>query len=1113
MPSKPLSPFGWIVRIAAIAAAVFLAAKLSQHLTTPPSNASPVWPGAGIALAVALHYGPRGLIGVFLGAVAFEFQLFALGEGARSLETQWLLAAGLGIGAAAQGLVGAELIRRFGGSLPRLVRDGDILRFQLLGGPVACLVSASIGMATLWSLGFVATADLPVSWLTWWVGDTIGALIFAPLVLIFLGPRRSPLGGRRTTVALPMLALLLAAVAFYSYASIKEAEQRRLRFAQQVHGYQDILRREFQTHLALLDSLQRFFDAGRELSAEQFRIFTRPAVARHPGIHALEWIPRVTREQRPTFERSLPGAGPIRRLGPDGVLVEASERAEYYAIQYVEPPETNALAFGYDVTGNPLAVEALYRARDTGRATATRALRLVQETADEVGIVVYNPVYAAAAVPVDAAQRRASIVGVVAAVFRMRSLIVNSMPSFDDGMIALRLLDVSDGGESKVLYTSHDADALELAGRMVERFSFDVAERRWTLEYTATPEYEAANTTWAVWVVLTGGLVITALLGTGLLLLTGRTLRTEDAVISRTAELRDEVSQRRDAETRLRLVLDGAKLGFWDWDYTTGRQWVNDRWLEILGLERSDLNNEVGDWLERVHAEDRSRVLAVIDQHVRADTGYVVDFRMRHKHGHWVWVQSAGAVVGRDSDSGAAQRLCGIHQDVTERMKQEEHILHQAHFDALTDLPNRFLALDRLAQLLNEARRDGERVAVLFLDLDDFKKINDTLGHDTGDKLLKQAAFRLQSAVRGGDTVGRLGGDEFIVLLGGLKGAADARPVAETLLGKFAQPFSIDSRELILSVSIGISVFPDDGDTPSELLRSSDSAMYHSKEQGRNTYSYFTDQMNTEVSRRLLLEEQMHGALLRGEFRLSYQPKVELAGGAIVGFEALLRWRNPDLGDVSPLEFIPIAEQSGLIVPIGKFVLAEALTKASAWRKQWGCPCAMAVNLSPRQFRDPDLVAYVGAALEQAGAPPGLLELEITEGVLMSGHGSIADALEALSALGVAIAMDDFGTGYSSLSYLRSYPFDVLKIDREFVSDLPHDSADRELVSAAIAMARGLGLKVVAEGIETQAQLEFLTAQGCDYGQGYLFGKPVSAEEVEALLQDGKSRIRAAADA
>lgn len=477
------------------------------------------------------------------------------------------------------------------------------------------------------------------------------------------------------------------------------------------------------------------------------------------------------------------------------------------------------------------------------------------------------------------------------------------------------------------------------------------------------------------------------------------------------------------------------------------------------------------------------------------------EFQSRKKSGETFWEHAHIAPVL--DEAGDIRHYLAVKEDVTLRKQQEERILHQAHFDVLTDLPNRFLALDRLSQLLNEAQRNKDLAAVMFLDLDDFKKINDTLGHDIGDKLLIEAATRLRSVARSADTVGRLGGDEFIVLLGGLSDANDARPVAENLLNRFRDPFRIDGRELVLTISVGIAIYPDDGTSSAELLRSADSAMYHSKEQGRNVYHFFTNAMNQDVARRLQVEEQLRGALERGELYLCYQPLVNVVTCTIVGVEALLRWNNPALGKVSPDEFIPIAEQSGLIIPIGRYVLNQALSMEAKWQQKCESQFTMAINLSPCQFRDLDLVAFVEDAMGQSGVSGESLTLEITEGVLMSGHTYIDDALAALSELGVSIAMDDFGTGYSSLSYLRSYPFNTLKIDRSFINDIIANPADRELVNATIAMAHGLGLKVVAEGVETEEQLAFLAAQSCDFAQGYLFSKPVSADEITEMLETG----------
>ncbi|MET0094770.1 MAG: EAL domain-containing protein, partial [Sedimenticola sp.] len=538
----------------------------------------------------------------------------------------------------------------------------------------------------------------------------------------------------------------------------------------------------------------------------------------------------------------------------------------------------------------------------------------------------------------------------------------------------------------------------------------------------------------------------------------------------------------------------------WIWSINLQGQhtYSNPAVKNILGYSEDELVGQAV--LDLIHEEDRGYVTENLAKWIQQKEGWHgLVIRWRHKDGGYRYLESTA--VPEINTQGDLVGFRGVDRDITERRRQEEQIIHQAHYDSLTELPNRFLAMDRLSQLINEANRNRAKVAILFLDLDDFKKINDTLGHDTGDKLLQEAALRLTDGVRRGDTVGRLGGDEFIVLLGGINDVTDVRPIAETLIDKFRDAFRIDGRELILTASIGISIYPNDGDNPSRLLRNADSAMYHSKDQGRNTYSYFTEEMNKGVAQRLLLEEQMRGALARGEFNLCYQPKVDLESGQIIGVEALLRWKNPALGDIDPVDFIPIAEQTGLIIQIGQYVLNEAVSTASKWKTELGVSITMSVNLSPRQFRDPNLISFIKQVINQSGLSGEYLELEITEGVLMSGHAYIDEALDALSKLGVTIAMDDFGTGYSSLSYLRSYPFDVIKIDREFICEITMNSSDLELARAAIAMAHGLGLKVVAEGVETVEQKELLISHGCDYGQGYLFGKPVSKEEITELFK------------
>ncbi|RRQ21108.1 diguanylate cyclase [Thiohalobacter thiocyanaticus] len=420
-------------------------------------------------------------------------------------------------------------------------------------------------------------------------------------------------------------------------------------------------------------------------------------------------------------------------------------------------------------------------------------------------------------------------------------------------------------------------------------------------------------------------------------------------VKARTAELQENETRIRDILAARNYILEGTNAGTWDWTIPSRRLVVNERWANIIGYRLEELEPvDIDTWFESVHDADRGEIQTALDAHFSGDSDYFdVEFRQRHKDGHWVWINARGKVVERNGD-GDPVRMSGTHLDITARKQAEETILYQAHYDGLTGLPNRFLTLDRLSQLLLDARRRDEKICVLFIDLDDFKKINDTLGHDTGDRILVDAAKRLRQAIRGVDTIGRLGGDEFIVLAGNLHADRDIIQVAEQILEGFRTPFRLDGRDLMLTASIGISIYPDDADSALKLLQNADSAMYHSKAHGRNTFAFFTEAMNASLSRRLSLEEKMNGALERGEFHLEFQPKIELGGQIIIGAEALLRWTSPDLGQVSPAEFIPIAEQTGLIVPIGEFVLAEALKTAARHNQRSDQPFSIAINFSPQ---------------------------------------------------------------------------------------------------------------------------------------------------------------------
>ena len=448
-------------------------------------------------------------------------------------------------------------------------------------------------------------------------------------------------------------------------------------------------------------------------------------------------------------------------------------------------------------------------------------------------------------------------------------------------------------------------------------------------------------------------------------------------------------------------------------------------------------------------------------------------------------------LVAIEDEKGRATHLLLSCEDITEQRTQMERISYQAHYDLLTGLPNRGLANDRLIQAVSRARRDGGKAAAMYIDLDNFKEVNDTLGHAVGDTLLRQVALRLGAAVREEDVVARLGGDEFLVVAGGLIHGDEAAAIAEKVISAFSLPFVVDDRELTTSPSIGIAIYPDDGAEPMVLMRNADLAMYEAKDSGRNMYRFYNRSIHELSLQRLEIGRCLRGALERHELHVVYHPLVKADSGNIVGAEALLRWNSPELGEIQPSTFIPVAEQNGLIVDLGRWVLREACATLARWRLQQDS-FVMAVNVSPRQFRSAGFVAMVRECLEEFAVPPRQLEIEITEGLLLRNQGEVRSILDELHALGVRLSMDDFGTGYSSLSYLREFPFHTVKIDRSFISDVSADRNDRALVIAAVRMAQALGLQIIAEGVETDEQWSFLMAQDCDLLQGFRFGVPVT---------------------
>lgn len=521
-------------------------------------------------------------------------------------------------------------------------------------------------------------------------------------------------------------------------------------------------------------------------------------------------------------------------------------------------------------------------------------------------------------------------------------------------------------------------------------------------------------------------------------------------------------------------------------------EYVNPKFAEITGYERQEVIGQNPRILKSGYTSKEE--YEILWETLSSGQEWHGEFHNRRKNGELFWERASISPI--KNEEGIITHFVAVKEDITLEKESEERLSHQANYDALTDLPNRHLAFDRLRQSLSHADRHHRHVAVMFLDLDHFKKINDTLGHHWGDALLVETAQRLRLCLRKSDTVARLGGDEFLAILPDLDHPQQCEVIAKKILESLSQPFELQGESNFISTSIGITIYPQDGTDPNILLRNADTAMYRAKQMGRNDFKFFTPIMNVESQNRLRLESYLRYALTRGEFELFYQPFVCLKSGQLMGAEALLRWQNSILGTVSPETFVPVAEDMGLIGELGEWVLNQACQDAKFFQ-QYFQEFYMAVNLSPRQFRTIDFLKEVELALNNTNFDPRYLELEITERLMLEDIPGVTKILEQLRSRHIRLSLDDFGTGYSALNYLRRFPFEVLKIDRSFIQDIPHHEEARALVKAIINMAHGLRLKVIAEGVENREQYEFLRDQGCDLGQGFWLGYPMPKQQFQ----------------
>jgi diguanylate cyclase (GGDEF)-like protein len=872
-------------------------------------------------------------------------------------------------------------------------------------------------------------------------------------------------------------------------------------FAARANSHSTVLQNGLDRQIADLTALRALFQSmERGVNRDEFKAFSQFLLRDHPAILAVGWVPRITRDEREAHERAAAREGltgyRIKSARPDGTLVPAPEADEYFPAFYSSREPLDSPVYGLDLNDNGVRQQALDRARDHDRLAASPEFVLHSGDGDRTGFFVVLPVFRQGLPHNTAEERRRNLVGFVQGVFQISIMIDSIVDAMSvPGPLNLYFFADDSGSDAAPVYfhPSHllkeiprPAPRRDLTASLHWSSALRVGDRQWTFVAAPIPGGPGETRHLGAWTVLFVGALITFIVASYFWAAARHAQRLQ--IANRQLDRANE--QMGLQNLRFDTALNNMSQGLLMFDAQERVVVSNDRYIEMYELSRDvvkpgcsliDLLRhrvQTGHF-NRDPEQYRRELLAALKE------GRIISSIVDTPKGRSISVINAPMAGGG---------WVATHEDITERRRAEAKVSYMAHHDALTGLPNRLQFHQHLREALKRAKR-GEPLSVLCLDLDQFKGVNDTLGHPVGDLLLKAVAERLRRCIRDCDVVARLGGDEFAIVQSEA-GGGDTAVLAARVIEAISAPYELDGHQILVGVSIGIAVAPSDGRDPDQLLKHADLALYRAKADGRGTYHFFEPEMDARMQARRALELDLRKAIAKGEFELVYQPLIDMRTNHVSGFEALLRWQHPLRGTIQPADFIPIAEETGLIVPIGEWVLRTACAEAATWPAD----VRIAVNLSPLQFKSKNLLPAVLSALATAGLSAARLELEITESVLLQDSETTLALLHRFRDLGIRISMDDFGTGYSSLSYLRKFPFDKIKIDQSFIRDMSGSDDSLAIVRAVVAMGNSLGMTTTAEGVETPGQLEQLKLEGCTEVQGYLFSAPRPAAEIRRLL-------------
>ncbi|HEU4707903.1 MAG TPA: EAL domain-containing protein [Methylophilaceae bacterium] len=1099
----------WLPRhfllLTALAFVYWAGAQIGLLFTTLGTYASLIWPSAGVSLAALLVFGYRIWPGILLGAFLAEY----------SMGIPALAAGIIAIGNMLEALAGCYLLRRIPGFDPALVRLRDLLALIVLAAGLSTLISASIASGTLQSFGLVDPNLMPTVFQNWWMGDALSNMLFAPAVLsiFFHQPLR---WSKAKLVEAGILSLLMLAACLMVFQGVLANDflvnprafilfPLMLWAALSFHQRGAALATIFASLMALIGGLNHtgFFAQDFLLGdLTNYWLFVLVLSGIGFSLSALN-TGRIRsevqlREQLDFYDALIDAQSDAGT----GIVVQEQGKIVYSndALWHIGGYQPGDILLGSDFIN-------LIHPSERKRVSEIQKKRLAGEQVPgryESCMLAKNghavPVEIAAALYQDGSDRVVALITNISERKQAEAELAQSQQDYRELVESVQAIMWRAIPGGAFTFVSQEAEAL-LGYPLAEwtespTFWMDIIhpdDRGWVVEYCLTESAKLKSHVFDYRLIASDGRIVWVQDIVKVIPNSSRT-RPQELV-----GVMLDITARKEAEAGLKLsrqVFDNTAEGILITDAYFNVLEVNQAYLNITGYNREEVIGEkpvvMSTGLHNQQYYDE------LWQTLREEGKWVGEIWSRRKNGESYpeWL-SISAVT--DSKK-IVQNYVAVFTDITQRKQSEERLQFLANHDALTHLPNRMLLQERIEQGLLRARRSHGKLAVLFIDLDRFKVINDTLGHQAGDMLLQEAARRLKECLRVSDTVARQGGDEFVVLVEDFADTQYLTAVARKIMGVLAQPFILLSQELYISASIGISVYPEDGVDLFSLLKNADVAMYRAKEGGKNTFQFYAAESNVHSLERLTLENSLRRALERKEFVLHYQAKLNLRTGKIIGAEALLRWQHPELGLIKPAEFISLAEETGLIIPVGAWVLEEACREAYRWQKVAGHSLRVGVNLSARQFREDGLHQTIANALAHSGLTADCLELEITESMIMQNAERATGLLQHFRELGTHVLIDDFGTGYSSLGYLKHFPIDSLKIDRSFVRDIPQDSDDMAITQAIIALARSLNLRVVAEGVENVEQLKYLREQGCDLMQGYIFSMPLPADEFMEFL-------------